>query len=1024
MPADSTANPLPHTPTLYLIDGYAQFFRAYHAIRTPMTSPVTKEPTNMSFGFIGMLLKLLRGEGKVGTVPGQEQRRGPDFVAVTLDVSGDRGTFRSELYPEYKANRSAPPEDLGPQVERCLATLRLMKVPILGAEGFEADDVIATIVDNLRASHPDLRVRIISKDKDLKQLLSAEGGGVELYDVHNDELITEITLHAETGLKPKQIIDYLALMGDNVDNVPGVEGVGPKTAAQLIAEYGSLDAVVAEAMSPTSRIKGKRLENIRAAASRLPLSRTLVTLRHDAPVSLDLASATVAQFDLPALQPVLRELGFNRYQDELAALINPRATQSHSTPTSAPTSKPAATPREPAPIFGGLFDQLADAPSSTSNSDIRPQSGEYRSITSERELRELVGQMRDAEVISIDTETTGLSPLRDHLAGVCISLKAGTGVYIPVRSPSPKDHLDEAAVLGALRPVLEDPTRPKCGHNLKFDALVLRRAGVRLAGFTLPAVEPLPEQLASAGSVLPDSTVFDSMIASYLIDSERSSHGLDALALALLNRTNISITRLIGSGKDQRRFDQVPLEQATQYAAEDADVALQLRERMLPQLRAMGLYPLFSRVEMPLVAVLAKLEWNGIRVDRDELDRQRTRLQGRIDALRREIVAYAEDHLQRPFNPDSPKQLAAVLFNKPDATDEQGGPGFGIKPVKRIKTGYSTDAEVLETLAEDPSINNPIPGLIVEHRELSKLVGTYLLSLRDDIYPDPALDPRVLPEHAGRIHASFHQTVAATGRLSSSDPNLQNIPIRTDQGREIRRAFVASPGHLLVSADYSQIELRLLAHLARDPALVQAFADGQDIHTAVAAQINNVPLEQVTKSQRSAAKMVNFGIVYGVTPFGLARRLGIATPAAEEIIVNYKKRFAGITTFLQECVDQAHRFGYVLTMLGRRRPISDIASTNPSRRSAAERAAINSVVQGSAADLIKLAMVDLEGRIDAGEVHARMLLQIHDELVFECEESLAEQVQTQVVSAMERAMVLSVPLRADARSSRNWFEGK
>ncbi|HVU63834.1 MAG TPA: DNA polymerase I [Phycisphaerales bacterium] len=1038
-------------PTLYLIDGYAQFFRAYHAIRTPMSSPVTKEPTNMSFGFIGMLLKLLRGGDSFNTSTGAATTAAtgpskmggkPDYIAVTLDVSGDRGTFRSQLYPDYKAHRPPPPPDLGPQVDRMLDTLKALGVPIIGAEGFEADDVIATLITQLRKQHPDLRIRIVSKDKDLKQLLANDL--VELYDVHKDELITAETLKSEDNLTPAQIVDYLALMGDNVDNVPGVEGVGPKTAAQLIAEYGSLDAVLAEAAKPKPKLSGKRLENIRAAAAKLPLSRQLVTLRHDVPIDFNLESAAAGKIKLAELIPILKTLGFNRYQDEVKALLGePTSTggvadrSGSTTPASPPgraaqmgpgaaTPPPPPKPKRPAAEppggFGGLFDQPGLA--TTAVELIKPQSGEYRCITSPKELRDLIAELREAECFAIDTETRGLAPLRDALCGICLSAKAGTGVYIPVRSPTPKDHLDEATVVAALKPILEDPAKPKCGHNLKFDMLVLRTAGIRLGGFFTPSSSPTAPLSSSVTSSLPQATVFDSMVASFLIDADRSSHGLDSLALALLGRTNISIKDLIGSGKEQRTFDCVPLDQATQYAAEDADVALQLRDKMLPQLHAMQLWDLFTRVEMPLVEVLAELEWNGIRVDKAELDHQRTRLQKRIDELRTEIVNYTEDHLHRPFNPDSPRQLAAVLFNKPDATEEQGGPGFGLKPIKRIKTGHSTDAEVLEKLAEDPTITNPIPRLIVEHRELTKLVNTYLEALAKEIYPEGSLG-------GGRIHSSFSQTVAVTGRLASSDPNLQNIPIRTDIGREIRRAFIADKGNVLISADYSQIELRLLAHLSRDPALIQAFHEGQDIHTAVAAQIHGVPLEQVTREQRNGAKMVNFGIVYGITAFGLARRLGISNTAADEIITGYKKRFAGITTFLQECIDHASRFGYVQTMLGRRRPIPDITSSIPARRSFAERTAINSVVQGSAADLIKLAMVELHTLCTPSNRHpvtsplpARMLLQIHDELVFECPEPQAPEAARQICEIMEHAMQLSVPLKVDVRWATNWFEGK
>ncbi len=1038
-------------PTLYLIDGYAQFFRAYHAIRTPMSSPVTKEPTNMSFGFIGMMLKLLRGEGKLGGKP--------DYVAVTLDVSGDRGTFRSQLYPDYKAHRPPAPVDLFPQVDRMIETLKLMNVPVIGAEGFEADDVIATLVTALRAKHPNLRIRIISKDKDLKQLLVDDH--VSLYDVHQDAEITAATLMEESGLTPIQVIDYLALMGDNADNVPGVEGIGPKTAAQMIGEYGSLEAVLAEAAKDKSKISGKRLENIRTAAPQLPLSRQLVTLRHDAPAALDLADADTRSFKLEELIPVLKTLGFNRYQDEVKSLLGQTVEKPATQPAparpsapgfpngpgrsavmgpipAAPTPKPKKAASQSADVpMGGLFDQPAVpaiGEAAAPRPIIMPQSGEYCCITTKKQLEELCKELRAAPCIAVDTETMGLAPLRDPLVGVCLSTKIGTGVYIPVRSPNPSDHLDEATVVAALKPILEDPAKPKCGHNLKFDMLVLRRAGIHLGGCFAPAPADTPASSFrdSAAAALPAATCFDSMVASFLIDADRSSHGLDSLALALLNRTNISIKDLIGSGKDQRTFDHVPLDQATQYAAEDADVALQLREQMLPQLLSMGLMPLFQQVEMPLVEVLAELEWNGIRVDKAELDHQRARLQKRIDELRKQIVDYAEDHLHRPFNPDSPKQLAAVLFNKPDAPDSAGGAGFGLHPIKKNKTGNSTDAEVLEKLAEDPSISNPIPKLIVEHRELSKLVNTYLEALAEEIYPSGV-------EGSHRIHSSFSQTVAVTGRLASSDPNLQNIPIRTDVGREIRKAFIAEPGppqHVLISADYSQIELRLLAHLSRDAALIKAFHDGQDIHTAVAAQIHNVSIENVTREQRNGAKMVNFGIVYGVTPFGLGRRLGVSNSAAEEIITGYKRRFPGITTFLQECVEQAKRHGYVQTMLGRRRPIPEIESPIPARRAFAERTAINSVVQGSAADLIKLAMVDVYSIISPFPTSSprpfvtpslrscQMLLQIHDELVFECPESQAPDAAKAIVAMMENAMMLTVPLKADVRWATNWFEGK
>jgi DNA polymerase-1 len=988
--------------TLYLIDGYAQFFRNYHAIRTPMTSPVTREPTNMTFGFVGMLLKLLRGGGVLG-----EEDGGADYVAVALDVSGDKGTFRTRLYPDYKATRDAPPEDLFPQVERCLGLLEAIGVPSIGAEGFEADDVIATIVDRLRETDPDVLVRIVSKDKDLKQLLEPVGsrpgaaGGVEMADVHQDQIIDADTLREETGLSPAQVVDMLALMGDTADNIPGVPGIGPKTAAKLIAEFGSLDDIIAQA----GTIKGKRGENIRAFIDRFPLTRELVTLRRDVDIAFDLDRARTDQLKLTALGPILRELGFNRYQDELKALLGQSAGGRGGQPPAGET-QPAIGPSS-----GGLFDSIT--PPST-----MPVSGSYHCVTTQQELDALVQTLKGADLIAVDTETTALSPLRAKLCGLSFAVEPGEAWYVPVRSPAPAEHLDEQTVLDALRTVLEDPQLPKTGHNLKYDLLILRNHGVELRGLTDPSRDP-----SESSDEGPDWLGCDTMVASYLIDSSRSSHSLDALAQALLGRQNVSIKELIGTGKKQRTFDEVPLDLAAPYAAEDADVSLQLHREMMPQLRAMGLSALWRDVELPLVEVLAELEWNGILVDPDELSRQERRLQKRIDELTDQIRDAAMESPGRAFNPDSPRQLAAILFNAPDddRAGVSGGPGLGIKPIKRTKTGFSTDNEVLDKLDADPAVDTPIPALMLEYRQLTKLVGTYLKALHDEINPK-----------TGRIHASFNQTGAVTGRLSSSDPNLQNIPIRTDIGREIRKAFIAPPGRVLISADYSQIELRILAHLSRDPALIEAFHAGQDIHAAVAAQIHGVPIDQVTRAQRNGAKMVNFGIVYGITPFGLARRLGCSNTEAEGIIDGYKRRFAGITTFLEECIEQARRLGYVETMLKRRRFIHDIDSTNPRRRAMAQRVAINSVVQGSAADLIKIAMVDLHDLFSehacCGESGMRtwevqMLLQIHDELVFESPESRAEAARGLIVERMEGAMSLTVPLRVDAAIAFNWHEG-
>ncbi len=980
--------------TLYLIDGFAQFFRAYHAIRTPMTSPVTGEPTNMTYGFVGMLIKLLKNDGSHL----KDDQGRVTHVAVALDVGGDHGTFRSQLFPEYKANRDAPPEDLMPQVQRAIEMLGAIGVPVIGCEGFEADDVLATLATSYSEAHPDLRVRIISKDKDLKQLLGLGTPATQMYDVHTDILITEDDLMEELGIRPDQVIDLLTLMGDTSDNIPGVNGIGIKTAAKLLVEHGNLDAIIQAAED--GAIKGKRRENILEAKEWLPLSKELVTLRHDVPVKLDVENASIAKIDLHKLIEYCKEFGFNRYQDELKKMIAGETSED------APkTTKPKVN-NDLASMGGfGLFDQPSDAVATVEGVE-----GAYVTVRSQAVLDDLVELFREQfklfkkspgfRVLAIDTETTHIRPMFAELAGISLSWESGTGWYIPTLAPENDMHLSTDEVLNTLRSILEDPTIPKVGQNLKYDLIVLSQHGIRLMGY-------LPDSNASFAG--------DTMIASYVLDASRSSHGMDALSLAFLERNPISIKDLIGTGKSQKRFDEVPLSLAGPYAAEDADITLQLDQKLLPMIhKEPELEKLYREVEMPLVEVLAALEINGVVVDKAELNNQEKRLQKRIDELIEEINAEAKKSIARTFDLNSPKQLSEALFNAPDDEVE----GLGIKPLKKTKTGFSTNAEVLEKLAQDPEIETPIPSLILEYRQLTKLVSTYLKSLAEDIHPQ-----------TGRIHASFNQTVAATGRLSSSDPNLQNIPIRTDIGREIRRAFVAPEGAQLISADYSQIELRILAHLSDDPALIEAFHAGEDIHQAVAAQINGVPLAEVTSEQRSGAKMVNFGIVYGVTPWGLARRLNIGNTEAAEIIDNYKARFANITSFLDECVRFARSHGYVQTMLGRRRPIRDIDDRNPQRKALAERMAINSVVQGSAADLIKLAMIDLHRRIkdaapDEPLEGAKMILQIHDELVFEVPYEHAARARDVIVERMEAAMDLKVPLKVDSHVSSNWYDGK
>ncbi|HVG96085.1 MAG TPA: DNA polymerase I, partial [Chloroflexota bacterium] len=817
--------------TLYLIDAYAQIFRAYYAIRNGLHSPVTGEPTHAVFGFTAMLLKLLT------------QCR-PDYVAIAIDPPGK--TFRDELYAEYKGTRRSTPDDLTSQVPRVLEAIGGFGIPVIGEAGLEADDVIATITQRLLddPARADLEIRIVSKDKDLEQLL---GPRVSMFDVHTDVTIDVAALLANKGITPEQVVDTLTLIGDTVDNVPGVDGIGPKTAAQLVQQYGSLDGILAalDSLSP------KRRESFERARAHLSLSRTLVTLRRDASFPFDLDAARVRPPDVGRLVPLFQLLGFHRFQDEVRKLA---ATMGAAVEAGALPAGEAA----PAPAAG---EAPAPAPAAR---------GHYRAVTTTDELSALVAALQGQAIVALDTETTGLERDAD-LIGLSLAWEPGAAVYVPTRSPTPEAHLDTATVLAALRPWLEDPDRAKCGHNVKFDAGVLRRQGVSLRGVT-----------------------FDSLLASQLIDPSQSSHKLDLLAENLLGYTMIPITDLIGEGESQGSMLDVPLERIAEYAAEDADIALRLYLLLAPRLEELAMTALMRDVEAPLATVLSEMEANGILCDGPELLRQGEALAGRVSELRSRVQEIAG----LEFQLDSTKQLAEVMFDR-----------LGLTPGKKTKTGRSTDIQVLERLASQEDRNDPrttVPGLVIEYRQLNKLISTYLGNLQESINPE-----------TGRIHTTFHQLVAATGRLASQNPNLQNIPVRRDIGRQIRRAFFAPPGHVLLCADYSQIELRLLAHLSEDPALVDAFRRDQDIHAAVAAQVFDVAPEAVTREQRGHAKTINFGIIYGITAFGLARRIeGMDVTTAAALIAGYKERFPGIEQFLRRCVQHALEHGYVTTVLG------------------------------------------------------------------------------------------------------------
>lgn len=1024
---------------LYLIDGYAQIFRAYYAIRNGMNSPVTSEPTHAVFGFTGMLLKLFAqfephyvvvaidspgptfrddlyrlyatlqqqpgmalpplallppldlGESQLGRTDAQESRE-----EQTEESGVPVGAMEPSRYAEYKGTRRSTPDDLRSQIDRIFEVVEGFGIPILGQSGLEADDVIATITQRILddPAYREVQIRIVTKDKDLEQLICDR---VSLFDIHTDTVLDAAALLANKGITPEQVVDMLALMGDTVDNVPGVEGIGPKTAAQLVQQFGSVEGVMAN----LDEIKGKRRENLEKARDFLPISKALVTLKRDADFPFSLDKARVQPINLQKLIPVFRDLGFNRYQEEvrrLAAAELPVAPSSQGG-DDAPVLLASSQESEDVPTAARPFVETTDkhlSPDaletgereavSQSDPSAPPFEGEvgefetaatgiYEAITTQEQLDSLASLLRTQAIVSFDTETTGLG--RDaKLCGLSFSWRAGHGVYVPVLSPNPEEHLDTTTVLAAFKPLLEDVTLPKCGHNLKFDALVLLREGIHLRG-----------------------VVFDSMLASILLDPAQSSHKLDHLALAHLRYRMIPISDLIGSAADQGSMDQVLLPEATVYAAEDTDIALRLYQALTPELEAHGLTTLVRDIEGPLVCVLAEMEANGILCDPVELRRQGEALKVRVDELRQAVQAAAGS----TFQVESTTQLAEVLFDK-----------LGYTSAKKTKTGRSTDITVLEKLAATEDRNDPktsVPRLVIEYRQLTKLISTYLNNLIAAIAPED-----------GRIHSTFHQLVTATGRLASHNPNLQNIPVRSETGRQIRKAFHAAPGHLLLCADYSQIELRLLAHLSQDPALLEAFEQDQDIHTTVASEVFGVALEAVTKEQRARAKTINFGIIYGITPYGLARRIeGMDVATAMELIAQYKQRFPGIERFLQQCVREALEQGYVCTLSGRRRGIPEIDSANRNLRNLGERLAINSVVQGSAADLIKAAMVNVQQRIDRDHLPLKLLLQIHDELVLETPADRAQEMAELICAEMERAMTLTVPLRAEAGIGYDWL---
>ncbi|MEN5203577.1 DNA polymerase I [Stenotrophomonas sp. TWI700] len=918
---------------LVLIDGSSYLYRAFHAL-PPLTN-AHGEPTGALFGVVNMLRATLKER--------------PEYVAFVVDAPGK--TFRDDLYADYKANRPPMPDDLRPQIEPMCRIVEALGLSILRIPGVEADDVIGTLA--LQGHRDGLQVTISTGDKDFAQLVRP---GIELVNtMTGSRMDSDAAVMEKFGVRADQIVDLLALMGDAVDNVPGVEKCGPKTAAKWLAEYQHLDGVMAAA--PT--MKGKIGENLRAALERLPLNRELVTIRTDVPLEVTAQTLPLREPDVPSLSELYLRYGFTQALKELGG----------------PVPAPAAASDAPVSLRG----TAAGYARATPDEAVVPVDpalsapGEYEMVLTTGQLEAWVQRLADAELISFDTETDALDAMRANLVGISLAVEPGRAAYIPVGHdyPGAPAQLPREQVLEALRPALEDPTKKKLGQHGKYDLHVLRRHGVNLQGYH-----------------------DDTMLESFVLNSTATRHDMDSLAMRYLGYTTIKFEEVAGKGAKQISFSQVGLDEACRYAAEDADVTLRLHHALQPQLQATpSLDSVYRDIEMPLVPVLARIEANGVHIDMAELRRQSQDLGSRMLAAQQKATELAG----RTFNLDSPKQLQAVLF------DELQLPAL----VKTPKGQPSTNEEALEAIAEQ----HELPRVILEYRGLAKLRSTYTDKL-----------PEMINQDTGRVHTSYHQSGAATGRLSSSDPNLQNIPIRTEDGRRIRRAFVAPPGRKILACDYSQIELRIMAHLSEDPGLVRAFEQGVDVHRATAAEVFSRPLDEVTSNERRAAKAINFGLMYGMSAFGLARNLGIDRGQAQDYVALYFSRYPGVRDFMERMRQQAREQGYVETLFGRRLYLNDINARNQGLRAGAERAAINAPMQGTAADIIKRAMVNVDSWLQDHGDQATMILQVHDELVFETESSFLDTLRLKVVELMSSAAELRVPLVVDAGVGDNWDE--
>jgi DNA polymerase I len=915
-------------PRLVLIDGSSYLYRAFHAL-PPLTN-AQGEPTGALFGVVNMLRATLK--------------EAPDYAAFVVDAPGP--TFRDEIYPEYKATRAAMPDELRAQVEPMCAIVEALGFPILRVPGVEADDVIGTLA--LQAADGGCEVTISTGDKDFAQLVRP---GIELVNTMTGSKLDDAGVMAKFGVRPDQIVDLLALMGDTIDNIRGVDKCGPKTAAKWLAEYGTLDGVIAA----NAKIGGKIGDNLRAVLDRLPLNRTLVTIKTDCALDARYDALQLRPRDVDTLRTLYARYGFNQALRELEG-----------------GGTAVAPEKEPGRARGSSF-ALAAAPSGETLDPALATPGDYECVLSQAQLEAWLERLAAAPRIAFDTETDSLDPLRARLIGLSFAVETGRACYIPLGHDGPgvPAQLDREAVLATLRPLLEDPSKPKLGQHGKYDLHVLRRHGVDVAGYA-----------------------DDTLLESFVWQSSGVRHDMDSLAARYLGYSTRLYTDVCGKGAKQIPFSQVDLDCATAYAAEDADITLRLHGVLSARLAGVpALERVYRDIEMPLVPVLAAMEARGVLIDAAELRRQSSDLAQRMMAAQRK----AHELAGRSFNLDSPKQLCALLF------EELKLPAL----VKTPKGQPSTNEEALEAIAD----LHELPRLILEHRGLAKLRGTYTDKLPEMIHPE-----------SGRVHTSYHQAGAATGRLSSSDPNLQNIPIRSEDGRRIRRAFIAPRGFRILACDYSQIELRIMAHLSEDPALIAAFDGGLDVHRATAAEVFGVPLAEVSSDQRRAAKAINFGLMYGMSAFGLARQLGIGRGEAADYIALYFARYPGVRDYMDSARQMARESGYVETVSGRRLHLAEIHSRNQAQRAGAERAAINAPMQGTAADIIKRAMVQVQDWLAPQRARAAMIMQVHDELVFEVEAGFVDELREGVCRIMQGAAELRVPLLVEAGVGDNWDE--